>query len=69
MQYLTFEFESEKELRETMKKLWEHYGVTGEVNMRPVTGGRWRLDVISEKELRDSTLEKFSQLRVEVAQD
>ncbi|MCG0239876.1 MAG: hypothetical protein L6E13_12015 [Firmicutes bacterium] len=67
MQYLTFEFESEKELRDVMKKLRDHYGVTGELHVRKVAEGRWRLQVHSEKELRESTLEKFSKWRVELA--
>lgn len=69
LQYLTFEFENDKEMQLTLKKLWEQYGVTGEVHIRPVPPDRWRVDLVSEKELRDSTLEKFSQFRVEVVGD
>lgn len=65
MQFLTFEFESEKDLRETVKKLWEQYGVSGELAIRPLSGDRWRLEITSEKDLRDSTLEKFAQFRTE----
>jgi len=67
VQYLTFEFDSEKELRDVMKKLRDHYGVTGELHVRKVGESRWRLQVHSEKELRESTLEKFSKWRVELA--
>lgn len=66
MQNLSFEFESEKEMRETVKKLWDTHNVSGEMAIRPIGNGRWRIDLTSEKELRDSTLEKFSQWRVEV---
>lgn len=69
MRYLVFEFDSETEMREVARKLWDHYGVTGEMGMRPLPGGKWRLSVNSEKDLRESTLEKFSQYRVEVAGD
>lgn len=65
MQYLSFEFDNEKDMRETIKKLWEAHGVTGEVSARPLSNNRWRLEVASEKDLRDSTLEKFAAFRVE----
>jgi hypothetical protein len=65
MQYLIFEFASEAEMREVAKKLWDGHGITGEMHMHPVVGGKWRLEIASEKELRDSTLEKFAQYRVE----
>ena len=66
MQYLAFEFDNEKEMRDTAKRLWEQYGVSGETSMRPLGNGRWRLEITSEKDLRDSTLEKFEKFRVEV---
>lgn len=66
MQHLVFEFPSEKEMRETVQKLWDGHSVTGEMAIRPVKDGKWRLEVYSEKDLRDSTLDKFSTHRVEV---
>ncbi len=65
MQYLEFEFDTEKELRETVKKLWNGYNVTGEMAIRKTKDGRWRLEVVSEKDLRESTLEKFARWRIE----
>lgn len=65
MQHLVFEFPTEKEMRDTVQKLWEGHGVSGEMSYRPASGGKWRLEVYSEKELRDSTLEKFAPYRVE----
>lgn len=65
MQYLSFEFENEKDMRETVKKLWDVHNVSGELSIRPIGNGRWRVDVTSEKELRETTLEKFAQWRVE----
>lgn len=64
MQHLIFEFPTEKECRETVAKLWEGHNVSGEMAYRPV-GGKWRLEVYSEKEMRDSTLEKFAAYRTE----
>jgi hypothetical protein len=69
MQYLTFEFDSKEKLQEVVKRLWEHYGVTGEIQAIPLDAGRWRLEVASEKELRESTLEKFAEFRVEAGDD
>lgn len=63
MQHLVFEFENEKDCREIAKKLMEQYGVSGEIHFQPMPGGRWRLQVHSEKDLRESTLEKFAQFR------
>jgi len=64
MQQHVFEFGTEQELREAIDKFWIQYGVTGELNIRQV-GARWRLEMISEKDLKDATLEKFSAYRVE----
>lgn len=65
MQVLAFEFESEKELRDTVNRMWDGLGVSGELSVRPISGGRWRLEITAEKELRESTLDKFAQYRVE----
>lgn len=66
MQTLVLEFENEKDLRDTAKKLWEGLKVTGEMGVKPLANGRWRLEVNSEKELREATLEKFKDYRVEI---
>lgn len=65
MQVLAFEFDTEKDLRDTVKKFWDAHNVSGEYAIRPVSNDRWRLEITSEKELRESTLEKFAQWRVE----
>lgn len=65
MQYLVFEFPSEKEMRETVKKLWDHHNVSGEMSIRPLAGGKWRVEIHAEKDLRESTLQKFAEYRIE----
>jgi len=65
MHHMIFEFPSEKELRDTVHKLWETHGVSGEMQIRPLKDGKWRMEVYSEKELRDSTLEKFAAFMIE----
>lgn len=59
MQSYTFEFENEHDLRETAGKLLDDLDVTGEVNIRPLGDGRWRMEVNSERELREATLSKL----------
>lgn len=63
MQSFAFEFDNESDLRETARKLMEDLDVTGEINIKPLGGGRWRMDVSSERELRESTLEKLKGYR------
>jgi hypothetical protein len=65
VQSLEFEFENEKDMREIVKKLWDGLGVSGEMAVRPLSGGRWRLEINAEKEVRESTLEKFAAYRVD----
>lgn len=65
MQYLVFEFDTEKELREVVDKLWNKYNASGELRVRAISGGRWRLEMNTEKEIRDATLEQFSVYRAE----
>lgn len=64
MQALAFEFEDEKELREAVDHLWKRLGVTGEINIRHLSGV-WRLELVAEKPLRPNTLDKFQARRVE----
>lgn len=69
MQHLTFEFDSRDAMEEAAKRLWEHHGVSGEMGARPLPGGRWRLEIHAEKDVRQSTLEKYEQFRVEPGAD
>lgn len=66
MQSFVLEFDNEKDLREATKKLWEGLKVTGEMGVKPLGNGRWRLEVNSEKEIREASLEKFKDYRVEI---
>ncbi len=63
MHSFAFEFENEADLRETAKKLMDDLDVTGEINIKPLGEGRWRMEVNSERELRESTLEKLKGYR------
>lgn len=65
MQHLVFEADAREELQELADKLWNQHGVSGEMAIRPAANNRWRLEVMTEKEIRESTFEKFAQFRVE----
>lgn len=65
LQHLVFEFSSEKELREVQSKMWDHHAISGEMAARPLPGGRWRLELWAEKDVRENILEKFAAYRVE----
>lgn len=56
---LTLEFDDEARLRAAVEHLWQKLGLTGEVSVEPRGKGVWRLEVISEKEIRGSTVEKL----------
>jgi len=60
------EFDSKKEMNKAAKKLWKKHDITGEMEIVRLDEGRWRLNVHSEKNLRDSTISKLAGKRVEV---
>lgn len=65
IQSFALEFDNEQEMLKIADKLWNHHNVTGEIEMLPLSDGRWRINVHSEKQLRDSTLEKLEGKRVQ----
>lgn len=67
MIWFALDFEQEKEVREAAQALWHKHDVTGEVAIRRLDNGKWRLEVSSEKNLRETTLEKLKGQRVEVS--
>lgn len=69
MQQLIFEFETREAMEDAARRLWEHHGVSGEMGARPMPGGRWRLEIHAEKELRPAVLEKYEPFRVEPGAD
>lgn len=58
------EFDDEESMRRAAKKLWEKHEITGELDMTSLGDGRWRLDVHSEKNVRDVTIEALGGTRV-----
>lgn len=62
---LAFEFETEEEMKKAAEQLWTKHSVTGELEMYVTNSGRYRLNIHSEKTIRDSVLEKFSGKRLQ----
>ena len=62
--YFTLEYDDERLVREEAATLMNKYGITGEIGVRPIGDGRWRLEVSAEKELREATLGKLRGRRV-----
>ena len=58
------EFDSRTAMGDTARKLWKEHGVTGEVEMQPLSDGRWRLTVHSEKHIRETTIDGLQGIRV-----
>ncbi len=65
MQVVTLEFENEKSLNEALDHLWNRLGITGELSVKPLSGGVYRLEIASERGLRPNTLEKIGGRLVE----
>ncbi|NLM94074.1 MAG: hypothetical protein GX165_00725 [Firmicutes bacterium] len=53
------DFNSRDEMEQVANKLWKQHRITGEMEMIPLPGGRWRLSVHSEKQLRQSTIDSL----------
>ncbi|HLO04892.1 MAG TPA: hypothetical protein VK191_17425 [Symbiobacteriaceae bacterium] len=65
MQHLVFEFQDEQQMRTIVQRLWEGIGVSGELDVRPIKDGKWRCQIYSEKDLKESVLGQFAEFRVE----
>lgn len=59
MQSIAMEFDSREHLNEAVEKLWGTGKASGELAVRPLSGGRWRLDLTSETPIKEKLLEKL----------
>lgn len=66
MYAIAFEFETEEQMQSVAKKLWNKHGITGEFEMYQTSAGPFRLQIYSEKQIRDSILEKIPGKRVQI---
>ncbi|MCL5116366.1 MAG: hypothetical protein M1272_04365 [Firmicutes bacterium] len=58
MQKFSLLLDSEDQAREVMELLWNSWGVRGEMELVPLED-RFKLDVITEKDLTNQQLEKL----------
>ncbi len=65
MTTLSLKFDSTADLQEAVAHLWDNLAMSGELMAHPLADGCWRLDVVSEKTLRATTLEKLKGRRTE----
>lgn len=63
---VVLEFDDQKKLEAAVNKLRRGLEVTGELGIKPLEDGRWRLTINSEKNLRESTIERLGGRRVDV---
>ncbi len=59
MQSVVLEFEDERALDAAITQVWEKLAVTGELLRQRLPEGRFRLEIVSEKNLRRDALEKL----------
>ncbi|NLJ74859.1 MAG: hypothetical protein GX331_07705 [Firmicutes bacterium] len=60
-----FEFETEETMLTVAEKLWTKYGVTGELEMYPTSNQKYRLNIHSEKQIKESILDKVPGKRMQ----
>lgn len=60
------EFPDEASMRRAVTKLWDKLSITGEIDVMPTENGKWRMDVHSEKPIRDATIEALGGTRIKV---
>ncbi len=58
MQKFSILVETEAEARDAVHLLWDTWGVRGEIELVPMDG-RYKLDIIAEKDLTSQQLEKL----------
>ncbi len=59
MQSIGFEFETEADMLKTAKKLWTKHGISGELEMVATANKKFRLNIYSEKNIRESVLNQI----------
>lgn len=58
MQKFSILVETEAEARDAVQLLWDTWGVRGEIELVPMDG-RYKLDVIAEKDLTSQQMDKL----------
>jgi hypothetical protein len=63
---IAYEFETEEQMQAVADQLWNKHGITGEFEMYQTGNGRFRLHIYSEKQIKDSVIEKLPGKNVQV---
>jgi hypothetical protein len=65
MTTITYEFDNQADLDDALAHLWDRLAISGEVSVRPLAEGAFRLEIVAEKTLRPATLEKLRGRRID----
>ncbi len=60
----SLEFEDREELDKVFNQIWKKKQVTGEIEKLPLKDGKWRLNVHSEKPIRQATIDSLAGTQV-----
>ena len=66
MYSIAYEFETEQDMQLVADQLWNKHGITGEFEMYQSPNGKCRLQIYSEKQVKESVLEKLPGKAVQV---
>jgi hypothetical protein len=58
MQHFSLTVDTEGQLQEAMARIWDKMGIRGEVQVRRLDG-KYRLDIISERDLTAAQMERL----------
>ena len=65
MQSIVLEFDTETALQDAMRHVWEKLATSGEAVTQRLPEGRFRLEIVAEKPLKTTTLDKLGGRLVE----
>lgn len=66
MYSIALEFETEEQMQSVANQLWNKHGITGEFEMFQTSAGPFRLHIFSEKQIRESVIEKLPAKKVQI---
>jgi hypothetical protein len=59
MQSIVLEFDTEAEMEDALRHVWEKLAVSGEAVAQQLPEGGFRLEIVSEKPIKANTLDKL----------
>ena len=55
-----YEFDDQKSLEKAIEILWKKHKISGEMDVEPLENDRWRIDIHSEKAIKQSVLDSIN---------